>query len=103
MTITVVDSATGMQQILAADASERDDLIRELWAPMAGMYHFIPGGIDLAAVHARSFGFRPEAEPEQVQAGLDALVAADAWGRIERALHEGAAALAADPGVRSPT
>ncbi|MEU8901346.1 DUF2268 domain-containing putative Zn-dependent protease [Nocardia sp. NPDC048505] len=103
MTISVIDSAAGMNRILSAHPEERADLIRDLWAPMAGMYHFIPGGVDLAAVHKQNFGFRPDSAIEDVRAGLDTLVEADAWGRIQRALEAGVAALAAaDPDVTVP-
>ncbi|MGB3698842.1 MAG: DUF2268 domain-containing putative Zn-dependent protease [Gordonia sp. (in: high G+C Gram-positive bacteria)] len=103
MTISMIDSASGMHRVLTADAQERDDLIRDLWHPMAGMYHFIPGGVDMAAVHRQNFGFRSDSAIERVSEGLEALVAADAWARVENALEQGMAALAsADPGVRIP-
>lgn len=60
---------------------------------MAEMYHFVPGGVDMTAVHRQNFGFRTDSGLERVRDGLDALVAADAWGRIERALHHGITAL----------
>ena len=66
------------------------DLIRDMWAPMSGMYHFIPGGVDMATVHRQNFGFRPDSAIERVREGLESLVAADAWTRIEKALEEGA-------------
>ncbi|GAA3659293.1 DUF2268 domain-containing protein [Microbacterium marinilacus] len=73
---------------------------------MAGMYHFIPGGLDLAAVHAQSFGFpldAPAAVDDQVREALAELVAADAWERARAALDAGTAALAsADPGLVIP-
>ncbi|WP_277610102.1 DUF2268 domain-containing putative Zn-dependent protease [Rhodococcus sp. CH91] len=106
MTISVIDSASGMSRVLTADAKNRADLIRDMWAPMAGMYHFIPGGVDMATVHQQNFGFRPDSAREaieQVHEGLETLVAADAWTRIEKALEDGATALAAaDPGVTIP-
>lgn len=103
MTISVIDSASGMRRVLTADAKDRADLIRDMWAPMAGMYHFIPGGVDMATVHQQNFGFRPDSAIEQVREGLETLVAADAWTRIEKALEDGVAALAsADPGVTIP-
>ena len=92
-----------MSRILTADAKDRTDLIRDMWAPMAGMYHFIPGDLDLAAVHQQNFGFRPDSAIEQVREGVQTLIAADAWTRIEKALDDGAATLAAaDPGVQIP-
>ncbi|MCK0093004.1 DUF2268 domain-containing protein [Rhodococcus sp. HNM0563] len=103
MTISVIDSASGMNRVLTADAKDRADLIRDMWAPMAGMYHFIPGGVDMATVHQQNFGFRPDSAIEQVREGLESLVAADAWTRIEKALEDGVAALtSADPGVTIP-
>lgn len=103
MTISVIDSASGMSRVLTADAKNRDDLIRDMWAPMAGMYHFIPGGVDMATVHQQNFGFRPDSAIEQVREGLESLVAADAWTRTEKALENGIASLtAADPGVTIP-
>ena len=103
MTISVIDSASGMSRVLTADAKDRADLIREMWAPMAGMYHFIPGGVDMATVHQQNFGFRPDSAIEQVREGLDSLVAAHAWTRIEKALADGVAALtSAVPGVTIP-
>lgn len=103
MTISVIDSASGMSRVLTADAKDRADLIRDLWAPMAGMYHFIPAGVDMATVHQQNFGFRPDCAIEQVREGLESLVAADAWTRIEKALADGVAALtSADPGVTIP-
>ncbi|MCT2140792.1 DUF2268 domain-containing protein [Dietzia cinnamea] len=103
MTISMIDSASGMNRVLTADAKDRADLIRDMWAPMAGMYHFIPGGVDMATVHQQNFGFRPDSAIEQVREGLEALVAADAWTRIEKALEDGVATLtSADPGVSIP-
>ena len=103
MTISMIDSASGMNRVLTADAKDRADLIRDMWAPMAGMYHFIPGGVDMATVHQQNFGFRPNSAIEQVREGLESLVAADAWTRIEKALEDGVAALtSADPGVTIP-
>ncbi|MFD6396537.1 DUF2268 domain-containing protein [Nocardia sp. NPDC060249] len=104
MTISLIDSASGMRRVLTADEQDRADLIREFWAPMAGMYHFVPGGVDMATVHQQNFGFRPDsAAIEQVREGLDTLVAADAWTRVEKALADGVTALAsARPGVTIP-
>ena len=99
----MIDSASGLNRVLTADAKDRADLIRDMWAPMAGMYHFIPGGVDMATVHQQNFGFSPESAIGQVREGLESLVAADAWTRIEKALEEGIATLrAADPGVTIP-
>ncbi len=103
MTVTVIDSASATARILDADPSERPDLVREMWAPMAGMYHFVPGGLDLVDAHRQSFGFDVEHPSDDVRAGLDALVRADAWRRITSALLSGIDALRrADPGILVP-
>lgn len=89
---------------MAGQGAQRwQDAARRLWEPMAGMYFFIPGGPDLAAVHAQSFGFGPAAPTEEVLDAIEALEATDAWGRIERALDAGVAELAStNPGVAVP-
>lgn len=105
MTITMIDSATATARILDAPADTRSDLVREMWQPMAGMYHFIPGGLDLATVHRQGFGFGfdGDTQPDRLHEGLDALILADAWTRIETALATGIAALsAAEPAIVIP-
>ncbi|MFB4349594.1 DUF2268 domain-containing protein [Microbacterium sp. CR_7] len=103
MTVTLIDSASATARILDVAPADRPDLVREMWAPMAGMYHFIPGGLDLADVHRQSFGFDAEHPSDQLRAGLDALVDADAWQRVEAALHTGIEALErANPGILIP-
>jgi uncharacterized protein YjaZ len=104
MDITTIDTATAMRRVLDAPRPERAGLIRAMWAPMAGMYRFVPGGgLDLADVHLRSSGF-DWAEPSgRVCEGLAALVSADSWSRIRTALEHGARVLeAADPGLTLP-
>lgn len=103
MTISVIDSASSMRRVLAATPDDRADLIREMWSPLAGMYHFIPGGVDMATVHRQNFGFDWEGTTEPVQGALERLVEADAWNRITTALESGVAALrSANPGIEVP-
>lgn len=106
MTITVMDSATGMRRVVGAPPSERADRLRDLWEPMRGMYFFASSGVDLAMVHQQNFGFptgTDAAPPAAVLAGLDALEAADAWTRIGTGLADGAAAIQSDcPEVALP-
>jgi len=103
MTISMIDSASAMAQVLDAAPDMRADLVREMWAPMAGMYHFIPGGLDMASVHRQNFGFDWENSSDQVREGLKMLVDADAWRRVAGALEAGVAALKeADPTVIVP-
>ncbi|MGP9528762.1 DUF2268 domain-containing protein [Glutamicibacter sp. AOP5-A2-18] len=103
MTISVIDSASSMRQVLATTPSQRTDLIREMWAPMAGMYHFIPGGVDMANVHRQNFGFDWDGATEPIREGLERLIEADVWNRITKALKSGAAALrSANLGIEVP-
>ncbi|QDQ97343.1 hypothetical protein [Tomitella fengzijianii] len=60
MSISILDSAADMNRVLTSDADDRVDLIRDMGAPMAGMYQFIPGGVDMAGEHRQNFGFRPD-------------------------------------------
>lgn len=93
MNMTVIDSAASMRDVLGVAPTDRPEKIRELWAPMAGMYSFMPGGVDMATVHQQNFGFPTDAAYDRVSEGLDALVAADAWTRIGNALEDGVAEL----------
>jgi uncharacterized protein YjaZ len=71
--------------------------------PAAGMYRYFPGKPDLVALHHMGGGFRVDREDERALPALDALRDADAWGRIERALHGGLARqLEATPGIATP-
>lgn len=103
MTITILDTATGMRDVLAAPASERTERLRSMLEPVSDMYRYFPGEVDLVAMHAMSFGFPVDRSREQVLDALDRLVAADAWGRIARALDAAAAVqLAAVPTLVVP-
>lgn len=103
MTVSMIDSLVGMRRLAHAQPDEWNEAARDLWAPMAGMYFFIPGGPDLAQVHAQNFGFGPETSLDQVLEGLRALEEADAWGRVERAVRDGLERLsAANPTMRMP-
>nr|MBP6684731.1 peptidase [Leucobacter sp.] len=78
---------------LTAPVGERASLVREMWAPLAGMYDFVPGGVDMADIHRQNFGFDWEGPTDQLQEGVDRLVEADAWNRVTVALEAGISAL----------
>lgn len=89
--------------MVSSSPEDWQDAARRLWQPMAGMYFFIPGGPDLAAVHTQNFGFGPDAANDEILAAIDDLERADAWGRIERALDMGLRELAsANPTLTVP-
>lgn len=103
MTISMIDSATGMRTMLDSPPGQWQEAARKLWEPMAGMYFFIPGGLDMATVHSQNFGFGPDASRQQVNDALYKLEEANAWSRVEQALTKGVQYLAtANPGLMIP-
>lgn len=103
MTISVIDSASAMSRILHAIPDARADLVRDMWFPLAGMYHFVPGGVDMASIHRQNFGFDWENPTALVEQGVEKLIEADAWSRIAEALQRGAAQLESiNPGIDVP-
>ncbi|WP_166968931.1 DUF2268 domain-containing protein [Brevibacterium atlanticum] len=105
MTVTVIDSASGMQRVLSAPADERADRLRKMWEPMTGMYFFVPD-VDMERVHAQSFGFpiqTTDSTQTMLAGALDRLRSADAWDRIRNALEDGIAEIrTADPTLDVP-
>lgn len=95
MTISIIESGAAMRRMAECGKETWGAAVEDLWAPMAGMYHFVPGDPDLVAVHAQNFGFGPDAPTGTVHQAVDSLEQADAWGRIESALTEGLDRLAA--------
>lgn len=103
MTITVLDTESAMREILLADPPERSELLRRAIEPAAGLYRYFPGEVDLVAMHAMSSGFPLDRDQDACREALQALHDADAWNRIEGALHDGVRAqLAATPGITVP-
>ncbi|MCS3779764.1 DUF2268 domain-containing protein [Tsukamurella ocularis] len=94
MKITVLDTYTAMREILCAPEGERAALLEEMWRPVAGMYRYFPGPVDLVAMHVASSGFPLDRDTDACLAAIERLRAADAWGRIERALRKAAERLA---------
>jgi len=88
MTITILDTSYGIAEVLATPASKRADVLRDMLAPMTGMFRWFPVDVDLVAIHTASFGFSLDAPPVEIRWALDQLRAADAWQRIEQALQE---------------
>ncbi|MGU3411140.1 DUF2268 domain-containing protein [Microbacterium sp. M1A1_1b] len=103
MTVTIIDSAASMRALVDTAPDQWPAAVRRLWEPMGGMYSFVPGGPDLAAVHAQNFGVGVSTPRGQLRAAVESLEQADAWGRIERALVDGLSDLAAaNPRVMIP-
>ncbi len=103
MTITVLDTFTGIDTVLRAPAAERSARLTAMLTPMAGMYRYFPGEVDLEAMHRMSFGFPTDRDNDACSDALATLHEADAWGRISRALDDALAVqLAATPGIEIP-
>lgn len=103
MTITVLDTATGMDAVLTAEESRRPELLRAMLAPVKDMFRYFPGEIDLLAMHAMSSGFPLDRRGDETRDALSRLRDADAWGRIERALVDAAEVqVRAIPGIQIP-
>lgn len=99
----MTDSAAGMREMLDASPEQWHEAASRMWEPVAGMYFFIPGGPDLAAVHRQNFGFSPGTPKDEVRNAIKVLEQADAWGRVERALTAGLDDLAsANPELTMP-
>ena len=91
--LTIIDTASTTRRVLAAPPSERAELLRQVRAPLNGMFPFIPGGPDQFEIHRGTYGYPIEGSDARILDALARLEDADAWGRIRRALAEGIAAL----------
>nr|WP_042179616.1 DUF2268 domain-containing putative Zn-dependent protease [Kibdelosporangium sp. MJ126-NF4] len=103
MTITVLDTHPAIQEILRAARPDRPGLLEAMLRPAAGMYRYFPGEPDLVALHRMGSGFPLEGHEDQCLDALETMRAADAWGRVTRALHDALAVqLAATPAITVP-
>lgn len=91
--ITVLEAAEPIAAILDADPGDRTELLRRLLEPLKPMYRFAPMDVDLVQMHQLSFGFPLDRHLDESRAGLQQLVDADAWGRLQRGMDDGLAAL----------
>lgn len=91
--LTIIDTASTTRRVLAAPPSERAELLRQVRAPLNGMFPFIPGGPDQFEIHRGTYGYPIEGSDARVLDALAQLEDADAWRRIRRALAEGIVAL----------
>jgi len=103
MAIELLDTYTAMRGILVAPLEQRSALLEQMLRPVAGMYRYFPGEVDLVAMHRMGSGFPLDRDEERCWEAVDALHDADAWGRIGRALDDALAVqLAATPGIAVP-
>lgn len=101
--IDVLGSGAAIEAILRAPREQRAGLLRETLQPIAGIYRYFPGDIDLVSMHAMGSGFPIDGDDKQCLESLDVLRGADAWGRIGRALNAALAVqLAATPDIDVP-
>ena len=87
MRIIVHDTLTQTRRLLDAPLAPRPARLTEMLSPVLPMYRWAPAGpVDS---HHLGNGFRVDVEKGDLyRAGLDRLEAADAWGQVERCLHE---------------
>jgi uncharacterized protein YjaZ len=103
MAITLLDTDSGLDAVLAVPADRRPDILRTLLTPMTEQYRYFPGDVDLVQMHSMSFGFPLDRHIADSKAALVALREADAWTRIERALTSAMALQAsATPHIHLP-
>ncbi|MFT0847246.1 DUF2268 domain-containing putative Zn-dependent protease [Actinomycetaceae bacterium L2_0104] len=103
MTITVLDTLTGMTSVLDSPAQRREERLRTMLEPVRGMFRYFPGDVDPAAIHAMSMGFPLDRDGDAVHDALGKLEEADAWARIASALdHAVGIQMAAVPGLKVP-
>ena len=95
MNIEVLDTYTAMREVLNAPDSDRASVLEDMWRPVAGMYRYFPGEVDLAAMHAASSGFPIDRDREDCVDAIERLHAANAWERIANALGRAADHLSA--------
>jgi len=101
VTITVLDTYSAIREVLRSPLGERPAQLRAMLEPVAGMYRYFPGEVDLLAMHRMGSGFPLDRDEERCREALEALHHADAWGRIGCALDDALAVqLAAAPGHR---
>ena len=56
--LTIIDTALTTRRVLAAPPSERAELLRQVRAPLNGMFPFIPGGPDQFEIHRETYPWR---------------------------------------------
>lgn len=103
MTITVLDTHAAIRAILTAPLGDRPHLLRAMLEPVAGLFRYFPGEVDLVAMHHAGSAFRVDRDDDRALPALDALRDAGAWARIDAALHAALdRQLAATPDIRVP-
>ncbi|MCJ7858899.1 DUF2268 domain-containing protein [Corynebacterium kalidii] len=107
--INVLDSRRAMTAVLDAPVEARADLVRAMWRPMAGMFRYFPGEVDLADMDRQSMSFAWDGDTadaaytERVRGAVDLLGDHHAWERARDALRRGVRSLReADPGATVP-
>lgn len=103
MTVTLLDSDAAMRRILSSPLAERDAAAHDMLDPMAGMYRYFPGAVDVVEMHHLGSGFRIDAHDERLTAALERMQQADVWRRVARAVEHGISVqLEATPDIRVP-
>lgn len=103
MTITVLDTNAAMREILAAPIEARAESARPHFEQIRGMYRYVPGDVDVVAMHHRGGSFRLDVDDERYLPALDRMADADIWSRVGTALEAAVALqLTATPDITVP-
>lgn len=103
MTITVLNTYAAMTGILRAPAADRTGMLRSMLEPVRDMYRFVPGDVDLVAMHRMASGFPLDRDEGRCLDALETLAAARAWNRMQEALDAALAVqLDATPELAAP-
>lgn len=94
--IIIHDTLTAMRGLLALPVAERADALRDMLAPLEGMYTTMgipvradePGGMDVVAMHHGGSGFRVDQHDERYARAIDRLAEEGVAQQVEQALAE---------------
>lgn len=95
MEIVVHDTVTSMANLLERPVAERPDALREILAPIEGMYSAMgmplrarePGQWDAVSMHQGTSGFRLDRDDDRYTTALTLMTEADVPGQVGHALQ----------------
>lgn len=88
MTITVLDTNAAMREILAAPTQRRADVARPQLERIRGIYRYVPGEIDVIALHHQAGSFRLDIDDARYLSAVETMAEADIWARAATALDD---------------
>lgn len=96
MEIIVHDTVSKMAALFERPVAERPDVLREVMAPLEGMYSLMgvplhasePGQWDVVSMHEAGSGFRLDRDDDRYVVALTRMADADVLGQVEHALRQ---------------